>query len=261
MQAHFGTASLRPEWPAAVVCIGTFDGVHLGHRAVIATAVELAVASDLPAVLVTFDRHPAATLAPERCPESIGSLAANLREFDRIGVAVCIVLPFDRALSETSATDFLERILKRQLKAASVVVGHDFALGHDREGTPEWLAERIPTEVLPPFKVDGDRVSSSAIRASVAEGRLEDAARWLGCAFEVEGVVVAGQKLGRTIGFPTINLARSGNQVTPADGIYAGRCMIGKKTYAAAISVGVRPAVGAGPRTMEAFLLDYHGQD
>lgn len=259
MQIHFGTDTLHAEWPRSVVVIGTFDGVHLGHRAVIETAVEQARQAEEPCCLVTFDRHPAQILAPDRAPKAIASLASNLTMFAELGVSLALILPFDADLSRTSAESFFGQILSEKLRAATVVVGHDFAFGHRREGTPEWLRARVETTIVPPFEMNGNRVSSSAIRAAVAEGRIDDANRWLGKPFEMEGVVVGGQKLGRTLGFPTINLARSFDQILPADGVYAAtaHCQFGR--YDAALAIGHRPAAGGGPRSIEAYLLDYPG--
>ena len=261
MQVHFGLGLLRAEWAESIVCIGTFDGVHLGHRFLISHAVREARASERPSILVTFDRLPAAVLAPDRCPAAISSLYQNLAAFERLGVSVAVILEFDRALSQTSAEDFLGEVILRRLKAAELVIGHDFAFGRGREGTPEWLQGRIKTHGVPPFELDGRRVSSSDIRAAVAEGRMEDAARMLGRPFEVTGVVVPGQKLGRSLGFPTINVARSFDQVTPLDGVYGGMCRTPAGLFAAAINIGLRPAVGGLQRTIEAYLIDYTGED
>lgn len=259
MQVHFGADLLRAEWHQSVACIGTFDGVHLGHQAVIAEALRLAREADLPCILVTFDRHPAAILAPDRCPQAVASLAENLREFERLGVSLAVVLPFTADLSQTTASDFLATILQGKLRADSLVVGHDFAFGKGREGSPEWLAGRIRTTVVPPFELDGRRVSSSEIRRDVTAGRVEAAARLLGRPFEFGGIVVAGEKLGRELGWPTVNLARSFDQVVPAHGIYAGHCETSFGTFRAAISIGTRPAAGGKHRTIEAYLLDYPG--
>lgn len=259
MQVHFGVELLAVEWPGSVACIGTFDGVHLGHREVILAAVRQAAERECPSVLVTFDRHPAHILAPDRCPKPIGSLQSNLAAFESLGVAVSVVLPFDYDLSQTSAEDFFQRILVERIRAEAIVVGHDFAFGHHRQGTPEWLRERIATTVVPPFEVDGRRVSSSEIRRAVQAGKVEEAVKLLGRPFEIPGVVVAGKKLGRRLGFPTANLARSFDQVLPAFGIYSGEltCPIG--TYRAAVSIGVRPSVSGDSMTVEAYLLDYPG--
>ncbi|MCW5944034.1 MAG: riboflavin biosynthesis protein RibF [Fimbriimonadaceae bacterium] len=260
MQVHFGVASLVAEWKASVACVGTFDGVHLGHRAVIERAVARAREREEPAVLVTFDRHPAATLAPDRCPPTVAPLEANLAAFERLGVALAVVMAFDRAMSETPAQTFLDDVLVAGLGATSLVVGRDFGFGRGREGNAEWLAPRIPTEVVPPFLVDGVRASSTGVRQTVLAGDVETAARLLGRPFEVAGVVVSGRKLGRELGYPTANLARSVRQVVPKDGVYAGIARTAQGTFRAAIGVGVRPTVTATPeRTIEAFLLDYRG--
>lgn len=260
MQVHFGVELLQAEWKSAVACIGTFDGVHLGHQEVIRTAVKQAQEREWPCVLVTFDRHPAHVLAPDKCPKAIGSLQSNLAGFERLDVGAAIILPFDLALSQTSATSFFEKILTSKIKAEAVVVGHDFGFGYKREGTPTWLDSRIETTVVPPFEIKGRRVSSSEIRADVAQGKIEEANQLLGRPFEVTGVVVSGQKLGRTLGFPTINIARSFEQVTPADGVYAGTvdCKFGR--FRAAVSIGTRPTVKGTHRTIEAYLIDYPGE-
>ncbi len=250
---------MRAEWNAAVVCVGTFDGVHLGHQALIKSAVREARAKELPAVLVTFDRHPAAILAPERCPKAIASVEENLEQFRELGIAVAVVLPFDSALSQMSADRFLKDVLVRSVRAQSLVVGHDFAMGHDREGTTDWLRDRIPTQVIEPFEIASVRVSSSEIRRAVSNGDVERAQRLLGRRFAVTGVVVGGQKLGRQLGYPTANVARSFDQVMPLDGVYVAEVETPFGVYRSAVSIGVRPAVGGGARTIEAYLLDYPG--
>ena len=261
MQVHFGVEPMHPEWPASVVCIGTFDGVHLGHQEVIRQAVKLAAERELPCVVVTFDRHPAATLAPERKPPALASLEENLAEFDELGTAATVILSFNHALSETSADDFLNNILVGVLKASCLVVGHDFALGKGREGTGEWLSRQIETVIVPPVELNGIRVSSSDVRRAVLSGNVAVARNLLGRPFSLHGVVVGGQKLGRDLGYPTVNLARSFDQALPTDGVYAGACRTAFGTFRAAISIGIRPTVDdSGKRLIEAFLLDYTGQ-
>ncbi len=172
-----------------------------------------------------------------------------------------MVLPFNKALAAMSALDFFERILVRELKAVETVIGHDFAFGHGREGSGDWLRGRIPTQVVEAVDVEEVRVSSSLIRDLVSQGEVGKAATYLGRAFALDGVVVAGQKLGRTLGYPTINLARSQAQVLPLDGVYVGEARIAGETYRAATSVGLRPTVpGAKGRTIEAYLIDYQGK-
>lgn len=259
MQVHFGIELLKAEWFSAVACIGTFDGVHLGHQEVIRTAVSLAREHEAPCVLVTFDRHPAHVLAPDKCPKAIAALQTNLAQFEKLGVAAAVILPFDLELSQTSAEDFFNKVLIDTIHADYIVVGHDFAFGHKRQGTPEWLKERTSTTVVPPFEIEGRRVSSSEIRRAVIEGKIEEAGHLLGRPFEVPGIVVSGQRLGRELGYPTANLARSFDQVLPAHGIYGGVMRTPFGEFKAAVSIGIRPAVGGGEMTIEAYLLDYPG--
>lgn len=261
MQIHFGVELLTPEWERSIACIGTFDGVHLGHQEVIRAAVAKARERSLPCILLTFDRHPAAILAPERCPGAIASLQTNLQHFEELGVTLTVVMRFDRELSQTPAEAFFQSVILQKLKASALVIGHDFAFGKGREGTPEWLSSRIETDVIPPFQIEGTRVSSSAIRSAVERGDLKEAAKLLGRAFEIPGIVVEGQRLGRQLGYPTANLARSFAQVTPCEGVYAGACRTPHGRFKAAVSVGLRPTIGDDKHTIEAYLLEYPGSD
>jgi len=259
MLTHFGVDLLAVEWNECVVCVGTFDGVHLGHQDVIKRAVSKAKEAEMPCALVTFDRHPAATLAPDRCPPLIATLEQNQAVFRSLGVGICVILRFDSELAAMTADHFLADILRARLRAEHVVVGHDFAMGHDRVGNTAWLAKRVDTSIIPPFELDGRRVSSSAVRLAVTEGDVAGAAHLLGRPFAMSGVVVSGQKLGRKLGYPTANLARSREQVVPQYGVYAGYADTPLGRYRAAMSVGLRPTVDGKSRTIEAFLLDYPG--
>jgi len=172
---------------------------------------------------------------------------------------VAVILPFDIELSRTSAQSFFDSILTSKIRTDAIVIGHDFAFGHNRQGTPEWLRDHILTTVIPPFELDGRRVSSSEVRRDIESGNVEAAARLLGRPFEIPGVVVAGKRLGRQLGYPTANVARSFDQVLPAYGIYSGEMDTVYGAFKAAISIGVRPAVGGKSMTIEAYLLDYPG--
>ncbi len=258
MVVHFGVARLEPGWKTAVACLGTFDGVHVGHAELVRRAVERAREAESPAVVVTFDRHPAEVLAPDRTPPYLATLDQNFAQFSRLGVATCVVLPFDAAFTQVTAAGFMS-LLTDRVHATEFVVGHDFTFGKGREADAAWLAARHRALVVPPVLVDGVRVSSTAVRAAVLEGRMVDATRLLGRPFALAGVVVGGKKLGRGLGYPTVNLATSGRMAVPADGVYAGTADTVLGEYAAAISVGVRPAVGGGARTVEAYLLDFPG--
>lgn len=259
MQIHFGVELLKPEWEKAVVCVGTFDGVHLGHQQVIKTAVDHAKELEIPVIVVTFDRHPAVILNPTKAPKAIASLKMNLEQLQIHGVGLTVVIPFNAWLSRMSADEFLHSILLDRLKATCLVVGHDFAMGNGREGNTDWLLQHLETIIVPPFEMGGQRVSSSAIREAIGSGDLETANAQLGRGFEVQGFVDHGQKLGRELGFPTANIARSFDQVMPRDGVYASWFFVDGVKFQCALAIGTRPAVGGTERTIEAHLLDYPG--
>lgn len=248
-----------PTGMRSIVCIGTFDGVHLGHAEVIRTTVSLARERGLTAAVLTFDRHPMETLAPDRAPLSIAPLSSDLDRIRSLGADLAVVLTFDRALSELTASTFFERTMIEALGAEAVVVGHDFAFGHDREGTGDWLRSRIETQVVGPLLMDGERISSSAIRAAISDGRVKDAAAKLGRPFSLSGLIVRGNQLGSKLGFPTANLVVEPKQVIPGDGVYSGEARLNGERYLAAIGIGARPTVGGTSRTTEAHLLDYAG--
>jgi riboflavin kinase/FMN adenylyltransferase len=258
---HFGTDLVEAGWKGSTVCIGVFDGVHLGHQAVIAAAVRAARVNDHPCVLVTFDRHPASTLAPDRVPLALSSLGQNLDLFEALGVAVTVVLAFDQATASTSAEDFLGMTLKDRLKAERLVIGHDFAFGRGRQGDGAWLSQRIKTIVVPPLEMEGHRVSSTEIRGLVSTGEVERARRFLGRPFALHGIVVEGERRGRELGFPTLNIALSSRLAVPSDGVYGGWCQTSQGRYRAATGIGCRPTFGGKQRTVEAFLLDYPGDE
>ena len=259
MQTAFGFDSLHILWPGCCLCIGVFDGVHRGHAAVIRETVRRARSDGVPAVALTFDRHPLALLSPGNAPRQLLSPAANMIQMCALGVDAAIVVAFDKEFSELSAEDFFADYLVARLKATRVCVGHDFAFGHKRLGTAQWLAQRIDTFIQPPVEIDGIRISSTAIRQAILKGDVGTAARMLGRNFILSGVTVPGQRLGKQLGVPTANLSCIYSQVIPASGIYAGRAHIDGKVFSAAISVGDRPSVPGAGFAVEAHLLDYEG--
>lgn len=259
MLIHFGPDHLKPEWIGSVVCIGTFDGVHLGHQALIKQTVELAHQKLLPSVVLTFDRHPAEILAPDRAPCAINTLDQNLELIKSLGVSATVILPFNQKLADCPAEQFYQTILKNHLRAEAMVIGHDFAFGHNRQGTPEWLSQRIETHILEPVTVDKIRVSSSQIREAIQSGDCETVQKLLGRPFKIKAPIVAGQQLGRTLGYPTANLARSSELCSLPHGIYACTAETPFGSFTAATSIGTRPTVQGTHPTIEAFLLDYPG--
>lgn len=258
MRTLFGLEGLRP-LPESTVCIGVFDGVHIGHRAVIKKAVESARKNSRPCVLFTFDRHPMAVLAPDKCPKELIPLETKLKRIDQQNVDVCILAQFDEQFSSQTREEFFSNILIHQLGAKEVVVGHDFAFGKGRSGTGEWLTTQIETTIVPAQLLDGERISSTQIRQLIDSGKIETANRLLGDPFVASGVVMKGQELARTWGMPTLNLALLTQQVIPCYGIYAGRAQTEVGDFVAAISVGMRPTIEGAGFAIEAHLLDFPG--
>jgi riboflavin kinase/FMN adenylyltransferase len=235
------------------IAVGTFDGVHLGHREVIAGA----------DTVVTFEPHPAAVVAPGGAPRLLTDLDRKAELIDALGVREFVVIPFDREFAARSAQSFVDDVLVGTLRAEHVSVGENFRFGHKAAGDQELLRadERFETRVVPLLEVDGEVVSSSHIRGLVLGGAVEYADKLLGAPFVVAGEVVQGDRRGRTLGFPTANLVPREGYVTPGHGVYACRAVTADgEVHVAATNVGVRPMFVTGRgELIEAFLVDFDG--
>jgi riboflavin kinase/FMN adenylyltransferase len=248
----------------SVVAIGNFDGVHRGHRAVIAAAVGRAQALGGPAVALTFEPHPRRFLRPESPLFRLTDEATKLRLLAASGLGGALVLTFDRALASLSAEDFITRILVGRLAVKGVAIGFDFHYGKDRRGSPKFLAaegERLgfAVEILPPLEDEGRPVSSSSIRAALAAGRVVEAAELIGNPWFVTGTVLAGERRGRALGYPTANL-RLDPDCGLKHGIYAVRVRIGDAVRDGVASFGRRPTFDDGPPLLEVHLFDFAGE-
>lgn len=266
--------SACPRPPAGTaVTIGAYDGVHLGHRAVVAEVRRRAAEDGLATAVVTFDRHPASVVRPESAPRLLTDLDQKLELLAGTGVDYCLVITFDEARSHEPADDFVREVLAGCLNARVVVVGEDFHFGHKRAGDVA-LLRTMGAELG--FEVDGlelvdtegraaddaAKVSSTRIRHALVAGDLALANALLGRQHEVRGVVAHGDKRGRDLGFPTANVSVPGDILLPADGIYAGWFeRADGSVHPAAISLGRRPTfyVEAHASLLEAHLLDFEG--
>ena len=246
-----------------VVAIGNFDGVHRGHRAVIAAAVDRAMALGRPAVALTFEPHPRLLLRPHEPMFRLSDESAKLRLLAATGLDGAVVLTFDAALAALSAKDFIARILVGRLAVAGAAIGFDFHYGKDRSGSPSFLLEEgrrhgFPAEIVPPLEDEGRAVSSSAIRAALAAGRVVEAAELLGNPWFVSARVVHGDARGRELGYPTANL-----KLDPGCGlkfgIYAVRVGVAGLRYDGVASFGRRPTFDDGPPLLEVHLFDFSG--
>lgn len=253
------------------VAVGTFDGVHLGHRAVIA-------GSDS---VLTFDPHPVSVVAPQHTPKLLTTLAVKAELIAELGVRELIVIPFDAQFAARSAQEFISDVLLGALRARRVSIGENFRFGHRAQGDPRLLAAetRFQTAVHPLLEVAGEIVSSSHIRGLVLAGEVDQAARFLGAPFQLRGQVVDGDRRGRELGFPTANLIPEEALACPGHGVYAclasvpqsggppasgpatgGSAALGGATFPAAVSIGVRPTFQTGRgELIEAHLIGYEG--
>jgi len=254
-----------------VVAIGKFDGVHVGHRAVIERMKQDAAASGARTVAVTFDRNPLEVLRPELCPENVVATDRKLELLGELDLDATLLLTFDRALASLEAEEFVRSILVDALKVETVLVGRDFRFGRGGAGTPALLRELGPehdftVDVVDDVYPEGSdrRVSSTWIRELLAVGDVVGAARVLGRPVSVTGEVVHGLKRGRELGFPTANLSELVDALVPADGVYAG-WLEDHETgirHPAAISVGTNPTFDdVDRRQVEAHVLDADGLD
>lgn len=264
MIVRVGMENIPEPFAAASVAIGTFDGVHRGHQALISAAVADARAHSRPSLVFTFDRHPSELLTPERAPGYLCTPEQRQRWIEALGVDYLVIARFDAALREMTPEAFLRDILKERLGARAVLVGDGFRFGRNQEGDIAYLEaqqERFgyTLHVLAPVMVGGERASSSRIRTLLRRGDLAGAEAILGRPYALTGVVVEGEKLGRRLGYPTANLRPVVPMVVPADGIYAVRVRWREHRAKGACSIGMRPTVGGTQRTIEVFLLDFSG--
>lgn len=247
----------------AWVTIGSFDGVHQGHQALIGQLVEAAHAAGNPAIVITFFPHPLRVLRGMSGPFYLSTLDQRAELLGKLGADAVFTLPFNRELANQSAQEFMQA-LSTHLGIKHLWVGQDFALGRGREGNVTRLAElgesmAYEVEVIPPVKNDGEIISSSQIRALLQAGSVESAAEKLGRWYSVSGPVVRGDARGRELGFPTANLEVWDEQIIPASGIYATFAWVDGQRYLAATNVGVRPTFETEPvdPRVEPHLLDF----
>jgi len=253
---------LLPVLDHPVVALGNFDGVHLGHRAILKAAIDRAHVARGKAFALTFDPLPAKVLAPQRAPQMLMTTADKLEYLRDSGLDGVLVLPFDLALSRLAPRDFVHDYLLVKLGVEAVVVGHSVSFGHKRAGNAAVMVELghdfgFETVVVGPVKVGGVEVSSTKVREVIAAGDLSQAARLLGRYHFLRGTVVHGRERGRTIGFPTANLD-SETECIPPDGVYATRVVLPQGAYPSITNIGMRPTFQESARSIEAHIFDFN---
>lgn len=255
-------ASFSPERDT-IVTVGVFDGVHLGHQQLISELLKQAEQSCMLSGVVTFRQHPEDLLSSETKLPYLTDVKTRTRLLQNEGVDFIVPLSFTRDLARLNARQFIGLLLEH-LKMRGLVIGSDFALGKGREGDTDTLS-RLGKEmdfnvtVVPPLKINGKVVSSTTIRKAMAAGDMEKVRSLTGRYFSLHGRVVTGTGRGEGLGFPTANLDVNSGQALPPDGVYAGLAHINGKIYQSMTNIGQDPTFGPSERTVEAFLLDYHG--
>ena len=245
------------------LAIGVFDGVHLGHQAVISTSARGAQAAGGTAIVVTFDPHPEKVLRPDRAPHLLTATPHKIALIRKLGVRHLLVIHFDREFAATTAEAFVEQLVTHSKPLAEICVGHEWSFGKGRAGNLD-LLKKLGAENgfrvigIAPVTVGGEVVSSTAIRKAVKSGDSARAARMLGRDYTILGTVVAGDKVGKKIGFPTANLSAHSEQFPP-NGVYAAEAKIDQQIWHGVVNLGTRPTVHgeAGERVLEVHLLDF----
>ncbi len=246
----------------SIITIGVFDGVHLGHKHLISKLKELASQQGLCHIVITFHKHPHEILIPKGQPPFLTDTFEKAHLLKKEGVDAVLVLTFTPELSRLSAREFLT-LLQNKLRMRGLVIGPDFALGHRGEGNIPTL-RRLGSEmgfsvtVVPPVRINGDIVSSTAIRRALAEGDMEKVQRFMGRPFSLHGKVIHGKGRGAGLGFPTVNLDIFKGQALPSDGVYATRAFVDNHTFPSVTNVGTNPTFGDVDRSIESYLLDFH---
>lgn len=261
MRRHFGLP--EPRLGPTALAVGSFDGVHLGHRCVLERLLTSARREGLISACITFDPHPRCVLDPVNCPQQITTLDERLSLIAGTGTEHAVVLAFTRQLAGLSADEFMRRLLA-SMELRRLVVGYDFALGRARSGNVDWLRDHgsrngFSVEVVEPFRLGREEVHSSDVRRLLTLGDMASANRLLGREFAMSGLVEPGDRIGTEIGWPTVNLAVPPGKLVPGHGIYAGWATTTYGEYQAAISVGYRPTFDKTDLRVEAYLLDFAG--
>jgi riboflavin kinase/FMN adenylyltransferase len=261
MQVEAELARFSPK-KGTLLTIGVFDGVHLGHRHLMAKLTGLARKQGLQSGVITFSRHPSEVLTEKRLP-FLTDIERRTELLKEAGVDEVIPLTFTPELAKLSPREFLE-LLQKHLRIKGLVVGPDFALGKNRAGNTEVLRKLgeemgFSLTVVPPLKINDEVVSSTAIRKALTEGDTRRAQKLMGRPFSLQGKVVVGDKRGAELGFPTANLEAKPEQALPADGVYTSRAFIDDLAYPAMTNIGRHPTFGGNKRLVEVYLLDYRG--
>ena len=264
MQLHRGTGHL-PTFKNSVITIGTFDGVHQGHRKIIDSVVDEAKKINGTSILITFDPHPRKVVNPDQPLSLINTIDEKTELLARTGLDHVVIAPFTKEFSELPANDYVEDFLVKNFQPHTIIIGYDHHFGKDRAGNWKLLEEKADVfhyqlKEIPKQALDEVAISSTKIRKALLSGDVEQANRLLGYDFFFEGRVIHGDKVGRKLGYPTANLQLTGaDKIRPCDGVYAAYVQLKEKTYKAMMSVGNRPTLPGSDYRVEVNLFDFDG--
>jgi riboflavin kinase/FMN adenylyltransferase len=251
-----------------VVSLGTFDGVHLGHQAVIGKLLDKARETNKVALVVTYEPHPQSVVAPRSAPQVLTTLEEKLDLFEKLGVKETLVINFDSQLSQFEAQDFVEEILVKKLNVGGIIVGHDHAFGSNRSGNTELLAQAgrkhsFELQVLSPVYAEGspggsgqERISSTKIRKELKEGDFSRGIKMLGHGYPIRGKAIEGKGRGRILDYPTINLKTPPAKLLPKDGVYGAKVRLQDQDHFGMLHIGAKPTFGDSSHSTEVHLLD-----
>jgi riboflavin kinase/FMN adenylyltransferase len=262
MEIEQELANINPQGET-LLTIGVFDGVHAGHRHLLETMQQQAAEKNLLSGVVTFNPHPQSVLHPHNQLPSLSTLEDRVRAFQELGIKIVAVLTFTPRVARLSAREFIS-LVKEYLRMRGIVVGPDFVLGRGGEGNIDFLRTlgremEFSVEVIPPYTINGELVSSTLIRRALAQGDMRKVERLMGRYFYLGSKVVTSDKRGRVLGFPTANLDIRPQQALPGNGIYATIAQVDGKKFPSATNIGIRPTFGEGEKTVETHLLNYKG--
>lgn len=247
-----------------VVTIGTFDGVHLGHRQVLTQLKEIAISLNRETLVITFWPHPRQVLSPENDkPKLLNTLENKIKLFDDFGIENMLVIPFDKEFSSQKPDEFIEQLIVNRIDASAVVIGYDHRFGQNRSGSFSYLKEKASQHnyhvfEVSAFQVGGLSVSSTKIRSALKEGNVDKANEFLGYTYFIDGLVVRGIKLGSKLDFPTANIQLSDeNMLLPKDGVYVVEVILSQGIFFGMLNNGINPSVPGKGRSIEVFIFDF----
>ncbi len=256
-------AIIKPQ-KETLITIGVFDGVHIGHQYLLIRLRDKALKNGWLSGVITFKSHPETVLNSKRQLPWLDDLDSRINQIKSLGIDIVVALPFTSELRQLSAQEFMQ-LLKDCLKIRGLIVGPDFALGKNRQGNTEQLGllgqkMGFNVEVVSPLVINGEVVSSSLIRQTLAQGEIKKATKLLGRAFGITGMVVPGDQRGSVLGFPTANLEIKPDQASPGDGVYVTVAYTNSEPLPSVTNIGVRPTFGGGKRLIETYIMDHEAQ-